>query len=273
MYILYSKGTSVTGKALKNALGIAGGTNPPADRQDHLIRWGSSVGVARRPENYHNSKKAVASATDKLGSMALMRERNVSIPDVLRQFDPRSIPNDLFPLLGRRINHTQGRDIVLCMQREDVIRAVQQQAVDYLVRYVPTSREFRVHVFDGEVIKISEKLLTEPEKFSSPWVRNYKNGYTFRNPREITDVLRSLVETQAIAAVQAHELKFGAVDVIVGDNGQVFVLEVNTGPALSDNSLEIYARKLADALGIPQENLNLPDGNEEFFDEDVQDMI
>lgn len=259
MYILYSNTTAPTGRQIRDALGIGGSTRDPGDRQDHLIRWGSTTRVQYRARNVMNSANAIGRATNKLGSLEIMREHHVTTPDVfLRDVSPNRIPADMFPLLGRRTNHTQGRDIVLCMQREDVARAVEHGLSDYFTRYIPTSREFRVHVFRGEVIKISEKVLTNVQEFRLPWVRNFENGYTFRNPRDMTNVLSNTLSTQATGAVESLGLTFGAVDIVVGDDATAYVLEVNTGPSLGDNSLAVYVRKFAEEMGIPAANINLP---------------
>jgi hypothetical protein len=147
------------------------------------------------------------------------------------------------------------------MQFADIVRAGNP---DFYSKYIPTSREFRVHAFRGEVLKISEKLLTDQEKFEVPWIRNFDNGYTFRQVRDLRGFLRTRVEDAGKNAVDALGLDFGAVDVILGDDGEVYVLEVNTGPGLADASLEVYAKKFAELLGIPEDRLNWP--------EDMQEM-
>ena len=167
-------------------------------------------------------------------------------------------------MLGRNVNHMAGRDIVLCMQKADVHRAMEHNLSDFFVGYIPTARELRVHVFGDDVLKMSEKVLTNLEMFRHPWVRNFDNGYTFRNPRPMTDLLKTNVSAQAIGAVQALGLVHGAVDVIVGDNSQAYALEVNTGPSLGDNTLEVYARKFGEELGITPDIPEVPNEDQDF---------
>lgn len=254
--ILYTNSTSVTGRALKGILGIPGGTQGTQARPDKLIRWGSAVGVPKRPRHGAiNKKDAVSRASNKLSTFGALAEEGVRIPRTYLRPDRQSP----FPLLARKNRGQGGRDIKLVMQLSDVARAGNP---DFYSEYIPTSREFRVHAFQGEVLKISEKVLTVPDDFKVPWIRNLDNGFTFRQVRDLRAVLKNRIEGAGINAVDAMGLDFGAVDVILGDNGEVYVLEINTGPGLSDNSLGTYARKFAEILEIPEDRLNWPDDME-----------
>jgi len=253
--ILYSRATSATGRLLGNVLGIRGAaTHPDGERSDTLIRWGSSARVARRPRTVINRRQSIEAATDKLGSLLLLQQEHVRIPTIYRRGE---VPNDvgIYPLLGRQRTHRQGADIVLCMQRLDL----EHSGAEFYTKYIPTAREFRVHVFQGDILKISEKRLTNREEFQVPWIRNLENGYTFRNVADIRDRIIQQIEAAGKDAVEALRLDFGAVDVLLGDDGNVYVLEVNTGPSLGDNSLVAYVTKFAELLEIPEDSLNWPE--------------
>ena len=259
-FILYTNPTSTTGRTLRDALGIEGGTTIENNhRPETLIRWGSSARIPLRPERVINSRNAVGSAADKYQSLVELTTNHVLVPTF---YPANHVPYDpnIFPLLGRRVIHQQGTDIRLCLQRSDVERV--RPEVDFFTKYIPCGREYRVHVFSGQVIKISEKILTDQEKFKVEWIRNFENGFTFRNPERIPGILKEAIEAAGIAAVQALNLDFGAVDVLLGDDGRAYVLEVNTGPGLADNSLEVYVRKFAEVLEIPEEDLVLPNRRE-----------
>lgn len=244
-YLMYSRRTHETGEQLVGVLGIPGGQNPPGGTAvDVLVRWGSSENVPHRPGRVINKRNAILLAADKRRSLLHLALHHVPTP---RTFEAAEGVL-MFPVLGRQDHHTRGTDIVLCMQAADLATA-RQAGCTHFTQYIPTAREFRVHVFGREVIKISEKLLTDPTT-RVPHIRNVDHGYTFRRLRPIMPTVRQQIDFVAIAAVEALGLDFGAVDVVLGDDGFSRVLEVNTGPSLAENSLGVYARKLATVLGL-----------------------
>lgn len=79
-----------------------------------------------------------------------------------------------------------------------------------------------------------------------PYMRNDDHNHTYRNPRKVLTPEQS--ET-AIKAVQSLGLDFGAVDMVIGDDGNAYVLEVNTGPSLQvETGLEAYTNKFLDEI-------------------------
>lgn len=245
-FLLYSRGTGETGRLLGEALDIPYGTTPPTERVDLLIRWGSTERVTQRPGRVLNPSRAIAAASDKMGSLVFLQQRGISVPkcEALANFDIKRLTLHHFvekgwnvPVLARDRHHTRGEDVVLCLQTIDFVRA-HRWGRDYVVEYIPTKHEYRVHVFNGEVIRTSEKVLKSRDKYVS-YLRNFENNFTFRNERHpLTDEGK----TQAINAVRELGLNFGAVDLVIADDGNPYVLEVNTGPSLIDTGLGIYCR-------------------------------
>lgn len=223
MFFAYHRTTAPTGRVLAEALRLPSGPAIPGDRQDLLVRWGSTAPVRYKPDFTLNPAFAITRATNKLASLERMRERGVVVPEFATN------PAELeAPFLGRSLHHTRGQDIVLCMQQVDAHR----QPRDYYVKYVPVAREYRARVVGEKCVRISEKVYTEGAEYT-PWIRNHGTGHTFRNPEfRLNDFQQAL----AVAAVKAHGLHFGAVDMIVGDNGMTYVLEVNTAPSLAPMS-------------------------------------
>lgn len=265
MYILYSRATSTTGRVLRQSLGVPGGINPPTTRVGTLIRWGSTDNVRYMPGRTINKRNALLLATDKLAALRKLQESGVPTPNVYTQ----DVPVAAFPVLGRAATHRQGTDIVLCMQRADLTRA-RAAGCTHFSEYIPTTAEYRVHIFQGEALKVSEKVFTGDTEVYVPYIRNFENGYTFRNPRTVPQTMLRIVEQYAAAAVEALGLDFGAVDVLVGDDGYVRVLEVNTGPSLAEGTLNVYGEKFAELLGVtftPPEPAEETEATDEAADE------
>jgi glutathione synthase/RimK-type ligase-like ATP-grasp enzyme len=112
-------------------------------------------------------------------------------------------------------------------------------------RGIENTGEYRVHVFNGEVILYQKKSrrVDEDGNVVTPDgeeadVRNLASNWVYR-----TGNLRRLerIEELAKSAVSALGLDFGAVDIIKDQDGQVYVLEVNTAVGIgNDSTLEAY---------------------------------
>ena len=240
-FLLYNDATSTTGRELgqwlsDHGLDIESGHSTRDIRYRGLIRWGCTAKANKKPEKVLNWQAAINSASQKLDSLLLMKDQGLLVPDI---YTPSS-PDIQFPVYGRAPQHTGGTDIVLCLQKRDLAIAA-DKGCTYFTRLIPTDREFRVHVFGDKIIKISEKVLTNPDLWQ-PHIRNLSTGYTFRQPDERPG---ARVRYAAVAAVDVHKLHFGAVDIVVGDDGHPYILEVNTAPGLTtDSSLEAYGTRI-----------------------------
>lgn len=265
MFFLYHRRSAPTGTKLAEALRTAHGVLAPGEGFDTVIRWGSRGPAAASREI--NPRAAIKKASDKLGSLGLMKAAGVRVPDW--DTDPRALMARVNgrPIIGRKREHARGTDIVLVLQERDL-----RTARDYYVEYIPTKREYRIHVAFGQVIRVQGKFLDQPSE-AEAHIRNYEHGYRFRAPRK---KLNSSRLSAAVKAVEAHGLDFGAVDLIVGDDGKEYVLEVNTSPACSPITAGAYVVAIADHLGISTEELHLhaldmlsPDQEERDSDDEV----
>lgn len=109
------------------------------------------------------------------------------------------------------------------------------------VRYVPKKEEYRVHVFEGEIIDVQQKrkkLDTEGVSNYNPFIRSHLHGWVFC--RENVNPKSSVFDA-AIDAVAALGLSFGGVDVIYNEHSdKPYVLEVNTAPGIEGETVHIY---------------------------------
>lgn len=96
-------------------------------------------------------------------------------------------------------------------------------------KYIAKREEFRVHVFNGIVIdyQMKKARIEKPDSYCKE-IRNHSHGWVFCrdgvNRNEI-------VMNEAIKAVKALQLDFGAVDVILANN-KAYILEVNSAPGI-----------------------------------------
>jgi glutathione synthase/RimK-type ligase-like ATP-grasp enzyme len=144
-------------------------------------------------------------------------------------------------ILARTRRGSKGRGITVVQPGECPPPA------ELYVQFIPNVREFRVHIFKGEAIRIQLKCLDFPERHTNSYVKNHEQGYVFKTPAKNPRPER--IEAAA-AAVEALGLDFGAVDLIVGEDDKTYVLEVNSAPSCSPMTARAYVDKFAEELGI-----------------------
>ncbi len=113
------------------------------------------------------------------------------------------------------------------------------------VKYIPKDAEYRVHIFNGEVIDVQRKV-KDPGRDVQDWsVRSHRNGFIFTRRGSSgphTDTIPGDCLVQAKSAMAVSGLEFGAVDVIWSKKrDKAYVLEINTAPGLEGSTVGIYA--------------------------------
>ena len=89
-------------------------------------------------------------------------------------------------------------------------------------------------MFKNEVIDVVQKRLrngVKDQEGRNEYIRNLANGWIFAHENVNCP---DNVKQEALKAVAALELDFGAVDVVVDKEGKAYVLEVNTAPGLEN---------------------------------------
>ncbi len=143
------------------------------------------------------------------------------------------------------ISATNGRGIIEFNPRNEPT----PQAPLY-TEYVPKKAEYRVHVFNGEVIDIQQKRRKKdfaPED-RDVRIRNVNNGYVYcRDGINPPDGIAPL----AISAVAACGYQYGAVDIIYNEKrNQCYVLEVNSRPGLMGTTLDKYSDAIINTFNL-----------------------
>lgn len=217
--------------------------------QDVVINWGRGGELPRTwlgRGRMLNSPEAVRVACNKKLAFEVLISAGVRVPKfttdvaVARKWARKRI------VFGRRLlRSSSGKGIEIYKKPEDV-----REGLPLYVRYTPKIDEYRVHVFDGEVVDVQKKMrrsgVFEGDPETRNMVRNYSNGWIFgrSNISPPEDVI-----VQSLVAVGALGLTFGAVDVGWTANIEVAtVYEVNTAPGLTGTTLATYVRKFKGVL-------------------------
>ena len=193
------------------------------------------------------------------------------------------------PLIGRTKYHQGGKGFWVCPTLTHVKDAIKNNAA-YFQAMIEIKDEFRFHVFGDTVIYAVKKVQRTPEDFEVAfiedelarqkklWEKNNEGPFQEDFAKEILrrqaknatagganmmvrsnkmgwrfsriSKLDKAVEVEAIKAVRALGLDFGAVDCCTDAKGVPFIIEVNTGPGLEgtpfDNYVKAFEALLAD---------------------------
>lgn len=213
MILAYSGRSAIGAKSIASASGgaiIAKRTN-----RGH-INWG--VANAQTLLNSDTSN-----ATNKRVMRNLFAQHDVPMPELYRFYEGLK-----YPCVGRPDTHMKGRGYWLCRNIDDVAKALRgtrkKKAATHFMEYVEAPREYRVHIFQGKSLRISEKAHTAFHEYT-----------TIKPTHNVKHVRKA-----AKQAVNALGLDFGTVDILADDN-QAWVLEVNTAPGLGGSMPRVWA--------------------------------
>jgi hypothetical protein len=183
----------------------------------------------RTPALILNSRTNLASS--KVRSYAAFKEAEIFCPEPFESASAAALSGVRF--LGRKDHEFGGRGIV-----EYAAHAV-PETHDFYVPLLDLKHEFRIHVWQGEVIA------TQYKKFAHAGiVRNHVAGAFFLTwPLDgyIGEQTTVRAKETAIKAVKVLGLDFGAVDMAVEltpkGNRRLVTLEVNTAPGVQAGSM------------------------------------
>ncbi len=213
-----------------------------------IVNWGNSEHPTWLPEWWQhdqlvvNLPDKVKRACNKLFSFKAFTAVGVNHPDWTTEKEIA----ECWQLAGntivvrKELTGHGGSGIVIC-EPDDAL----PDAPLYTL-YFKKKHEYRVHVFDGKVIDFQEKKREKGNEDVDGKIRNHSNGWVFCRADV---VLPDGVSEQAIRAVAALGLTFGAVD--VGFNlyyNKPCVFEVNTAPGLTETTAKKYAEAITNYI-------------------------
>lgn len=236
MYILMHRKTRPTGKKIAAALGMKARFKTPVAGDTCAVRWGTAEHA--NIQSAIQDATAIAKAGNKFVALQCFERDGVPHPTFVTQLP--AIRDGVW--LGRATHGMCGQDIKI-VTPGDIYPAKAQ----FYTKYIPNTREYRIHVFGDQILGVMGKYLDFPEMAGDGYIKNMSHGYRFRTPSK---ELKPDRKEAAIAAVKALGLDFGAVDLIVGDDGKTYVLEVNTAPALAPLTFEKYVAAFKQRLAL-----------------------
>ncbi len=220
-------------------------------RNSHIvINWGNSRVPNWYSLHWLNPPWCVEKACDKRLALIGMKSDGVQCPDFyVNKLDAYEALKEgrIKRLFGRAIlNGHSGRGITIFTDPEELR---DHPALPLYTVGIPKDVEYRVHVFRDEIVHVQQKK----KKIDRPaggqeGVRNHANGWAFC----INEIAppSPLVLEQAMDAVAALDLDFGAVDIVTEiGSGEPYVLEVNTAFGLEGTTLDKWIEAYKNYLG------------------------
>ena len=258
LYILPYKAGSKSAKSLAQALNTKRikliGSRFRAGSTVTVVNWGNSsppAGLGQNPLNMLNASNSVRVAANKRSFFEAVTEYNEAIPNMVARAVtiPVNIPEFT---TDREVAKSWQREGKLVVERhkltgnsaEGVVIADLNEELGnakLYVKYIPKKAEFRVHATADGVIFVQKKVLSaDYSREEANWhIRNHAGGFIFQ--QENITVPQCVID-QALTAVKAVDLDFGAVDVIYNERqDKAYVLEINTAPGLQGTSAQKYA--------------------------------
>ncbi len=168
-------------------------------------------------------------ATNKINTFTKLKEAGVPTVEWTTNKDTAITWEDVI-IARTKITSNAGKGIIFCT------KADLPEAKLY-TKFIEDGVEYRVHVFNGEVIDYQKK-------FGTASIKNHDNGTIFIRTID-GEPLKRIEDNEKIAvdAVKALGLDFGAVDIIRKDK-KSFVLEVNTACGMEETTLNSYVQAI-----------------------------
>jgi len=225
---------------------------------DVILNWGCNNATILSNNNATilNTTEAVRNASDKVATLTILRDKDVPCVDfVLSMAEAiRKVREGSIMYCRTLTRASEGAGIVVAEKEEELVPA------RLYTSYFKNRYEYRIHVFNGEIIDRTQKRRMTTERLTamelsdedrSSKVRNLKKGWTFTR-QEMT--LPEGIDQLAINAVNALGLTFGAVD--IGWNqryNQLRVFEINTAAGMDSGTTTHmrYIGAISKYLSIP----------------------
>lgn len=247
----YKNSNEISGGSLAKMLGlkIYSPKSAPHNKNQRIINWGlSSIPWLLNTANVINKPGSVNKSSNKYLSFSTFSRFN-DLNDNLLSYIPFTTSkltasqwlNDGKVVCRTLLSASSGRGIVIATNQEELVDA------PLYTKYIKKKYEIRVHIVQGRPIYIQQKKKLSTEQLEArgitnrnKYIRNLENGYIFSSELSISEAAKNEAILQSNRAINALGLDFGAVDVLVTKDDEVFVLEVNTAPGLEGTTLTKY---------------------------------
>jgi RimK-like ATP-grasp domain len=245
MKTIYIRGDNSTGtEVLKTHLSNAGHevVRNKEKKHDVTVCWGTSMQELRGPNL--NGK---VNAFNKFEHFTKFDDLKVKHPIVFLAEDMGEymIRPPAFPWLARSLYHDNGKDITPVKSLREALSFLKTHKPDFFSVFIPTRTEYRVWVACRKAIAVYEKVHRAKKYTGTEKDFNFYQSFLFE--KDDDQLGNEELCFPAIRAVRSINLDFGAVDVLLGTDGDYYVLEVNSMPNI-DSIERVSGIRLAKSI-------------------------
>lgn len=203
---------------------------------DRIVAWGPTNPSPHVDQAQEAAKKL---ASNKLLSFRKFSEHNVSVPEWTQDKEVARSWNKTIVCRTLLCSHS-GRGIVLVEPNQEIPYA------KLYVQYKKKKHEYRVHVFQQEVIDIAQKKRKVGHENRDNQIRNHSNGWIYAREGITQPEGINQLALDACAALGLHS---GAVDIIWNEHeNKCYVLEVNSAPGIEGQTTVKYSTAILNSL-------------------------
>ena len=208
---------------------------------DYIIPWGPT-----NPSPYPCQQQEAAKnlASNKLKAFQKFKEHNIPTPEWTTSTEiAQQWVDSGKTVLGRKLLCSHSGKGIVVLNQETITTNLY---CPLYVQYKKKKHEYRVHVFNGKVIDITQKKRKIGFENRNNQIRNHSNGWIYaRENLEIPDNIHEL----ALNACNALGLNSGAVDIIWNEKeNKCYVLEINTAPGIEGSTCLKYSQAIIEEL-------------------------
>lgn len=210
-----------------------------------VLNFGSTNPVVLTTNYYWNPPMSVKIACDKLHTCLLLKQATIPTFQFTDKYEEAKqwLENGI-ALVGRKLlSSHSGKGIVIMRNLEEF------EECKLYTQLIENGREFRVHTVASDVsfgVSLIQQKRRENGFTGNDLIRTRANGWVFCVTSPFLDnkpELKHQIVDAAHRAIDALSLDYGAVDILV-KQGKLYVIEVNTAPALKATSVQQFYRDL-----------------------------
>lgn len=253
-----------------------------------VIGWGAKtkepVSLGKLPTMNHPDMIRIN--RNKLESLKLMESKGVNIAPFSDNIGTIGNGPVVLPVIGRTKYHQGGKGFWACPTMTHA-NAAAQEGAQYFQNLIEITEEFRLHTFNDKVIYAVKKVKRTVEEIEAAYVRHelerQKNISEHQNEsfdeaavipflkrqakKFAQDGANMLIRSnrlgwkfvrvkkpdvpmckEAVKALKAIGLTFGAVDACIDVTGKPYVIEVNTGPGLEETPFDVWVETFKEEM-------------------------